>query len=357
MADYLTEFEIDSSATLSSDKFEIIPKSGLYRATFKQLSAAVIGRTARLRLQVFHAAENFEAAESAAGKIAVELVELLTMCTSSRFERPEITRQVDWSEGIIHRQAAVYTKMGELAGPDPVLDDGVAESVSLMAQNDIPGYLSRAVFWYREGIKALAPDAKVQAFWLCLETLISGSKALEPVIDKCPFCQSADLACRTCGKTSEHMPFPTQRIKLLLREVLKDHEDNLYKLASKARNEIAHGGSLVARPGKVGWDLAIVSQLGDAAWQCITREIGSKLTPGKKLKLWKPSTYLSKVFRIRSHVWVVAHLIDGKPDPDNIPALDVSVVHQNGAYLIKQEASGGQVDLGGTDHMEDAGDE
>lgn len=355
MTDYLTEFELDSSATLASEAFEINPRSGLYRATLKQLSAEVVGRTARLRLQLFHSAENFDAAESAASRIAVELVELLSLCTSSKFEHPEIKRQVDWSEGVVHRQAAVYTKMGELAGPDRILDEGVAASVSLMAQSDIPGYLSRAIYWYREGIKTLSPDAKVQAFWLCLETLISGSKALESVVDKCVFCQCADLACRSCGRTSKHMPFPTQRIRLLLREVLKDENDSVFKLASKARNEIMHGGSLVAGPGKKRWDLAIVSQLGDAAWQCVTQAIGRKVSPGKELKLWKPSTYLSSVHRVRSHVWVVAHLVDGKPDPNNLPDLEVSIVHQDGAYLIKQSAAGGRVDLGGTDHMDDNG--
>jgi hypothetical protein len=354
MTEYLTEFQLDSSATLASESFEISPASGLYRATFKQLSAALVGRTARLRLQVFHSAASFDEAETAAGRIAVELVEVLTMCTSSKFEQPEIKRQIDWSEGVVHRQAAVYTQMGELAGPDRILDDGVAATVALMAKGDNPGYLSRAIYWYREGIKALSPDAKVQAFWLCLETLISGSKALDPVVDKCVFCQSAELACRSCGRTSKHMPFPSQRIKLLLREVLKDAEDSVFKLASKARNEIMHGGSLVARPGKKAWDLAIVSQLGDAAWQCVTREI-VKLTPGKELKLWKPSTYLSTLRRIRSRVWAVVPLINGKPDPDNIPDLDVSVIHKDGTYLIKQSASGAKLDLGGVDQMEEDG--
>lgn len=356
MPDYLTEFEIDSSATLAVDPFELTAASGAYRATIKQLSADPLERSARLRLQLFHSASDFESAEIAASLHARELAELLAVCTSSRFDQPQLTKQIDWSEGVIYRQAAVYTRLGPQTGPDPVLDAGIAITAGLLTGVGASRHIRRATFWYKEGIKAFGPDAKVQAFWLCLETLVSGIKSTGKITDKCIFCGIGKLCCSECGRVSEHRPWLTQRIKLLLRERLKD-DDRVYDRAYLARNEIMHGGTLSVQPGQEAWDLEIVNELGEAAWSCLTNELGSSVAPAT-LKIWKASTYQSMVRRVMSKVWVVMPLINGQPDPENIPVLNVTFENADGDLVIKQSTvSNSRVDVEGIHHAESKGED
>jgi len=352
MPKYLNEYEVTSTLTLSqgTPSVEFKPPSALFRASVSEVMSE--GETAKLFLRIFLEAKSIDDAEQKGKNYSSELVQALAIATAARFERPTLKRIIDWSPDIELRQAAVFVDGGQLSNPHPVLDQKIADGVSDMLQGELRPHVRSALGWYRDGILGLDPDKKVQAFWLALETLVGGMQWLEKVADKCKKCQT-DLYCKTCKTISKHKPFPAQKIRLLLREVINDN-DTLFNKAVEARHTLMHGGTLIGPINGNPFPYSeMIESLARASRKCVMREVMATMPKGASIRILEPSTYLHKTFQFKSHCFVTVPLQNGHLLPENIPKMNVTLFRENGGFVLKHSAIGEElVDIQGVEQGE-----
>lgn len=356
MTAYLNEYEVASNLTLNSNSppLEIAPRSGAFRASLSEARSE--GEKATLLLRIFLEADSIDDSEEKGKEFSKKISHTLALTTSSTFERPRLTRIIDWTPGIEMREAAVYSELGQLSNPHPVLDQLVADGVSDLLHGEFQPHVKNALGWYREGILGLDPDKKVQAFWLALETLVGGMKWQEKVADQCKSCKS-DLYCETCKKISKHKPFPAQKVRLLLRDVIND-SDFLFNEVVEARHTLMHGGTLIGpKDGNPFPYNDMIERLGRASRRCLIREVvsPSALLQGKTLRVLEPSTYVRRTYRVKSSCFVTVPLQDGELRPENIPVLTVRLRREEQGFVIHHETiAGSRVDLGSIEKSESA---
>jgi hypothetical protein len=341
MRRYLSEFEVESEATLADtgQAIEIQPRSKSFSARLSVLKRSTESEKETLLVHLEHEAPDLDTAVAAGKQQIAQLLEILTFASGAGFGDPVLICVVDWTNEQGIRDLHRFTPLDQLLQPAPLLNQSLAESVSLLFQDDPSPSLQRALAWYGKGIATTSPDLKIQSFWLCFETLVEEVKGSEKVPDECQQCHSP-LFCRQCNKISMHKPFEKQKIKKLF-EIHHEQGAAIFEIASKARNILAHGGTLVGprAPEKFPY-VELVNAMGRAAWAAILHRLGKGLEGRGTFDLIIPAAFHRTHYRAVSHHKVEVPLEDGKLLPKNIQKPEVTLSRQGDQLVLNINMTG-----------------
>jgi len=224
-----------------------------------------------LAVQVSLNAPDLEAADKATDEGLRRFLYLLSLVTSTGFRVRRKNWLVDWSPGLMMRDAYIYAKAPS-PNPMPALGAGQIEAAQTIESWGMASAAEQAMRWYAIGVRSTVPEDQFQYFWFVVELLAASQPRSKKVADKCPTCQG-DLFCPSCNTVSTHRPYQKQRMEGLLRR----HEDAEWvSRFFLTRNALMHGGtreSIVADVQREAQDNIefhdLVDRLGRAAWKCV----------------------------------------------------------------------------------------
>lgn len=269
----IAEFLIDSTYCLAEGQEEISlanPKRAFEVKIRNNPKAGPFAKEALIAEMLFETPD-LDAAKDIALDLMAVVLNALGKVTGGRFEFVNVTRIIDWTPGLIDRQARYFIKT-RAAPSSPFLDHalaGTAERVMAMFNDEVSQTVLR---WYRLGMRAQGPEEQFMYLWFAIEVTAGAQKEPGKIAVTCPKCQS-NLFCQTCDSTPTRRRFETEAIKDLIWKVSPPNVDNqeIYETLIKIRNTLHHGRRLYSilheLPCTVEQALHVTAQI---AWRGIT---------------------------------------------------------------------------------------
>lgn len=336
----IAELVVDSTFCLNEVEKQIKLKnsSSLFEVVIKNNpKAGPLSKDALLAEMIFET-QDLNSARSQALDNMAQVLNALARTTGGRFDSVNVIRVIDWTPGIIDREAHYFaTTRAKLSFPE--LDSELARTVErIMAMHN--DEISQTVMrWYRMGRRAEGPEEQFMYLWFAIEVAAGALKEAGKITIKCPRCQS-DLFCPTCEDTPMRRRMETEAIKDLICSVAPpeaDH-DELYKTLIKIRNTLHHGRRLHSIIGELPCtEEQALNAVANIAWRAITRLADEDADP-------EPDGIFSfiAIEDVTNNVMVVSSVIGTKflrGDPNNpqlsdAPDINISMVIGEKSYTF-----------------------
>ena len=336
----IAELVVDSTFCLHESQEQILLKNPVAQFEVQIQNNPQAGPFAKGALlgEMIFETEDLSAARNKALDNMAMVLNALARATGGIFGHVEIIRVIDWTPGLVERQARYFaTHRAQVTFP--ALDGALASTVGrIMAMHN--DEVSQTVMrWYRMGRRAEGPEEQFMYLWFALEVAAGALKEAGKIAVKCPKC-NADLFCPSCDDTPKRRRMETEAIKDLICSVAPPGADReeLYKTLSHIRNTLHHGrrfDSIIDDlPCTQAQALDVVANI---AWRAISRLADEDADP-------EPDDVLNfiTIDNVMNNVTVVSNLIVSrfeKGDPNNpqlseAPKIETSLVFDGKKYTF-----------------------
>lgn len=334
----IAELLVDSSISLNSpdDKLTLTHPPRHVEVVIQNNPKAGPFAKDALRVEMIFEVDSLDnAREQALDNMAVVL-NALARTTGACFDDMTVIRAVDWTPGLIDREARYYaTSRAKVSAPyfDQEFAD-TAERIMAIHEDDVSQTVMR---WYRLGRRAEGPEEQFMYLWFAVEVAAGALKGTGKTAQKCPKCDT-NLYCSTCGECPTRKRFVTEAIKDLICSVSPpdaDH-DELYDTLTKIRNTLQHGRRLHSILDKLPCSQEqALNVLASIAWRAITRLGNEAADP-----MPEEALTFAMIENVQNNVMVMTSIVGTrfeKGDPNNpvlsdAPDIKISMVIEGKTY-------------------------
>lgn len=326
IADYYLESDLSLPENAQPLGYE--DPYGRYALTLKNATGEKRPARAVLSAEMLLEADDLRAAAEAAPLLMADALNFLVLATNHMFRVLLLRRVVDWTPGIVNRQALVFAEVDERDEAVPILEQALVDSAVALSSVSADPAQHAALRWYRLGVQAGHPDEQFSYFWFALEIAAEAMKGPEKVAHHCPHCQG-DLYCPTCEKTPVHRRYAGEAIAQMIDRVLPKPEaaSEVHGTLSKVRHALMHGGRIEDAVTNLPCDEAqAVNTLATVTWHAIgTMSDGKAATRAEPIQLIPPQNMLRRRLVASAEVQTSMAGDPNAPSLDAFPNLDVSL--------------------------------
>jgi hypothetical protein len=261
----------------------------------------------------------------------------LTYATNRKFVPRSLKHLIDWTPGLVERDAMIYTETPEWDLAEPALDNGFIDTAERLLAMDSGGEHQAALRWYRIGIQEKVLEQQFSYFWFALEVVAEAIKGIERVPSKCPRCQSP-LYCEQCRTHPTHRRYPGEAIHEVVCRVHPQGSDEVFQILQRIRHALMHGGRIADIRDLPCDDQQAVDKLAFVTWNAIGLTANQAGDPrrGTELNFGVPEHFARRVIVANVHIRVP---LPG--DPDNPRFADFPEFKFEAKYAPAQQASDG----------------
>jgi hypothetical protein len=263
----LAEFVLDSDLCLKAGEGPFTLNGPDSTLTLSNIGTDDALPDAVLSAQLIFEADSFKnIREVASGKLT-EALNCLTFATNRKFSLRLLKRVIDWTPGIVTRNATIYVETPEWDVAEPALDSAFMDTAERLLAMQSGDELKAAMRWYRMGIQAPNLEEQFSYFWFALEIAAETLKGSEKVASKCPQCQGP-LFCEKCCDYPTHRRYPGEAIQQTIRRVHPAGADEIFKTLQLIRHTLMHGGRIISVVDRLPCDeQQAVNKLAFVTWQ------------------------------------------------------------------------------------------
>jgi hypothetical protein len=174
-----------------------------------------------------------------------EALNCLSFATSRKFALRRLKRVIDWTPGVIERDAMIYQETPEWDLAEPALDQTFLDTTGRLLAMQSGNDQRAAMRWYRLGIQAGNPEEQFSCFWFSLEIAGETLKGKDKVPSKCPRCQGK-LFCETCKDYPMHRRYAGEAIQQVIERVHPENSEEVFKALQLIRHTLMHGGRIAS---------------------------------------------------------------------------------------------------------------
>jgi hypothetical protein len=195
----LADFVLDSDLCLKADRRPLTlndPK-GRFSVTLSNASKAEYAvPDAVLSAQVIFDTDlvlvtKFREIRELATNLLEEALSVLTYTTNRKFVPRTLKRLIDWTPGLVERDAMIYTETPEWDLAEPALDEAYICTAERMLSMQAGQAHQAAMRWHRIAVQEGNLEQQFSYFWFALEIVAEALKGPERVPSRCPRCQGA----------------------------------------------------------------------------------------------------------------------------------------------------------------------
>ncbi|MEJ1962944.1 MAG: methylamine utilization protein MauJ [Gammaproteobacteria bacterium] len=222
-----------------------------------------------LSAQLIFECASFEAIrEKAFNKLAFAL-NALAFATNRKFMMKRLKRVIDWTPGIVERQAIIYAEIPEWDVAEPALDDRYVQTAERFMSMQSGEEQQRAMRWYRLAIQAENVEEQFSYFWFALEIAAQSLKGPEKVPSKCPHCRGP-LHCEACKKIPFHRQYAGEAIHKMVERIHPEDADEVFETLSLVRHTLMHGGRISSVASELPCTQEqVLNKVAFVTWQAI----------------------------------------------------------------------------------------
>ena len=174
-----------------------------------------------------------------------EILNCLCYTTGRKFVCSKLKRLIDWTPGILERDAIIYAETPEWDLAEPKLDDNFTKTAERIFDMGGGDEQRAAMRWYRLGIQAEGLEEQFSYFWFALEISAEALKGNDKVPSKCPRCHGK-LYCENCQEHPLHRRYPGEAIHQVVERVQPQNVDEIFKTLQSIRHTLMHGGRIAS---------------------------------------------------------------------------------------------------------------
>jgi hypothetical protein len=322
----LADFVLDSDLCLADGAAPLTLKGrdGIFSLT---VSNAVVGHpspSAALSAQLIFEAYSFDKniRDIAIDKLA-DALNCLTYATNRKFAFRLLKRVIEWTPGVVDRNAIIYHETPEWDTAEPALDEMLMDSAERLLAMQSGDDQREAMRWYRLAIQAERLEDQFAYFWFSLEIAAEALKGKEEVPSKCPRCLGK-LFCESCKEYPTHRRYRGEAIQQVIERVHPENAEEIFETLQLIRHCLMHGGQIASVLGKLPCSKQqALNKLAEVAWQAIGLMFGNPdPRPESPLTFGHCDNLVRRTLVAGVHV--VATLVRG--DPNNPQLADFPTV-------------------------------
>lgn len=198
-----------------------------------------------------------------------DVLNCLTYATNRKFSFRQLKRLIDWTPGIVERQAIIYHETPEWDTAEPALDEMMMDSAERFSAMQSGDGQREAMSWYRLGIQAERLEEQFTYFWFSLEIVAEALKGKERVPSKCPACQG-ELFCEKCNDYPTHRRYRGEAIQQIIERVHPENAKEVFESLQLIRHALMHGGQIVSVLDRLPCnEQQALNKLAFVAWHAI----------------------------------------------------------------------------------------
>lgn len=323
------EIHVNSTACFADGdaRHEVNDPLGRFVATISNNPTAGPFAQRALRVEMVFEAISLDTASAEALENLVPLLNALAFTTSASYSDPVVVRAIDWTPGLIEREARYYSTP-QASVTTPMLQAELIETATRMMAL-LPDEVSlSAMRWYRLGLGATAVEEQFSYFWFAVEITAEALKAAGKIAPRCPKCD-ADLYCPTCESVPTRRRVGSEAIADLISSVAPEGADikELVNTLSKIRNTLQHGRRMASIADRLPCtEEQAVNILARIAWRGIMKlaDPASVPTEGHAVTIVQTNDVVNRTMTAGAQVFI--GMTGGDPEnPDLMFAPDIQV--------------------------------
>lgn len=326
----LADFILDSDLCLKegTGSLTLAAPDNDFTLTLSNVKSGSENIDAVLSAQLIFEASSFENIREIACDKLAKALNALTYATNSKFVQVLLKRVIDWTPGIIERQAIIYVETPELEKAEPALDNvylGTARRLLVMQSGEKQ---QEALRWYRLGIQADNLEEQFSYFWFALEIAAEYSKGTEKVPSKCPKCQQP-LFCESCGEHPMHRKYAGEAIRQIISRIQQINADEVFKTLQVIRHTLMHGGRINSVLDQLPCtDEQAVNKLAFVTWHAIGFMFtGADPEPSKPMELGYRDSLVRRTLVAGATITTGMQGDPNNPQLANFPSIQFRVTH------------------------------
>jgi hypothetical protein len=325
----LADFVLDSDLCLAEGgaPLTLNAPDGVFSLVLSNAEADHALPDAVLSAQLIFEADSFD--ENIRGIACDKLAEALnclTYATNRKFALKGLKRVIDWTPGLVERNAIIYQETPEWDLAEPALDGTLLDTAERLLAMQAGEDQRVAMRWYRLAIQARNLEEQFSYFWFSLEIAAETLKGKEKVPSKCPRCQG-NLLCENCKDYPMHRRYAGEAIQQVIDRVHPENAEELFKTLQLIRHTLMHGRRIASVLDQLPCnEQQAVNKLAFVTWQAIG-QMFSRPDPRPETPL--TFGYCDNLVRrtLVAGVHIVATLVRG--DPNNPQLADFPAVQLN----------------------------
>lgn len=337
MPNFCADFDVRGTLVLPTETVPLTPHSDdpACDVTIRNAEPDAAGHIPHLSIQVVAACDTIDAAPKKLRSMLAHQLDLLTYVTQSTFVIEQCRRVMEWEPNQRTRALKALQQFDPLYPPDRELESEHLQTAQAISDARPPGYMRRALRYFRLGVLSPQPEDQFQHFWLAIETIAEGSKEGTKLSIPCPKC-SNPLRCQCCNTTPMRRPMARQAIRELIGKVVKSDPATVYRSLVAVRDDLAHGRLPEAIEAQTGRSLGdLVDMAGAVAWHVIFSSLPKM--DGSALFSHRGGQFVNEQL-ITGAVLTFTHDGEGEhPSEDKIPNVKIELMVRFGSPSTGKE--------------------
>jgi len=274
----LADFILDSDLCLADGAAPLTlnGRDGVFSLTVSNADPADASPGAVLSAQLIFEADSFDRSirDVAIDKLA-DALNCLTYATNRKFAFKRLKRVIDWTPGIVERNAFIYHETPEWDTAEPALDKMLMDSAERLLAMQSGDDQREAMRWYRLAIQSERLEEQFAYFWFSLEIAGEALKGGEKVPSKCPSCQGK-LFCENCNEYPVHRRYRGEAIQQLIERVHPENAEEVFETLQLIRHCLMHGRRIASVLDQLPCDEhQALNKLAAVAWRAIGLMFGN----------------------------------------------------------------------------------
>ena len=268
----LADFVLDSDLCLAEGgaPLRLNGPDGVFSLVLSNAEADHALPDAVLSAQLIFEADSFD--ENIRGIACDKLAEALnclTYATSRKFALKRLKRVIDWTPGLVERNAIIYQETPEWDLAEPALDGTLLDTAERLLAMQAGEDQRAAMRWYRLAIQARNLEEQFSYFWFSLEIAAETLKGKEKVPSRCPQCHG-NLFCEKCKDYPMHRRYAGEAIQHVIERVHPENAEELFKTLQLIRHTLMHGRRIASVLDQLPCnEQQAVNKLAFVTWQAI----------------------------------------------------------------------------------------
>jgi hypothetical protein len=198
-----------------------------------------------------------------------EALNCLTYATNRKFALKRLKRVIDWTPGIVERNAIIYHETPEWDSAEPALDGAFVDTTERLLAMQSGEDQRAAMRWYRLAVQADVLEEQFGYFWFSMEIAAEALKGKDKVASKCPRCQEK-LFCENCKDYPLHRRYGGEAIQQVIKRVHPENAEEVFKTLQLIRHTLMHGGRLSSVADQLPCnEQQALNKLAFVAWHAI----------------------------------------------------------------------------------------